>query len=325
MNVMDEEKTSNESYNYGENKIWCNGKCISGKKYYYLFFTFLFYSIPFLMLLIILFKIKNISSFIFTKIFLFTLYFLETYSSFRSGFTDPGIIPRQKDDQAIPIKKSQGKCVIRGHLFNLNYCTTCNLFKPPRSSHCLLCNNCIQKRDHHCMWLGDCIGKRNYKFFYLFIFSFMIGIIYQISFCIYILLSTIIKGKYDKFITLAIIITMSFIVFYDVSFLILFFFKLFCFHSFFCIQNLTAYEYNKNKKLFGFNPFNKNFCYNFKNIFCKKERKTYIFDTPSEINKITTNTIIYNVKVIQVRETTENSLNADNSNMKNLNSENKLN
>ena len=75
----------------------------------------------------------------------------------------------------------------------------------------------------------------------------MIGLIYQIIFCIYILLNAIIKGKYDKYITLTIIITMSFIVLYDLSFLIFFLIKLFCLLNCLCIQNLTFYEYHKKK------------------------------------------------------------------------------
>ena len=149
MNIMDEEKNKNKIYNFGESQLWCNGKCLSGKRYYFLFITSFFCSIPFIILYIILFKIKNISSFIFSKIFLLILYFIEIYSLFRNGCTDPGLIPRQRE-QPIPKKESQGKCVIRGYLFNLSYCTTCNLFRPPRASHCPICDNCVQKYDHHC-------------------------------------------------------------------------------------------------------------------------------------------------------------------------------
>ena len=143
----------------------------------------------------------------------------------------------------------------------------------------------------------------------------MIGLIYQIIFCIYILLNAIIKGKYDKYFTLTIIIAMSFILLYDLSFLIFFLIKLFCLHNCLCIQNLTFYEYHKKKILFGFNPFNNYFCYNFKDIFCKKERKTYIFDNSSEINKKKLRNS--KINIFNNVELTQNSLNEDNSNIKN--------
>ena len=285
-----EKKEINNIYIYGENKLWCNKKCISGKKYYYLFFVSFFYSIPFLTLLVILFKMEPISSFIFTKIFLFILYFIEIYSSFRIGCSDPGILPRQMPI-SFPKKISQGRCVIRGYLFNLNYCTTCDLFRPPRASHCSSCNNCVQKFDHHCKYLGSCVGKRNYKFFYLLILSLMIGNLYQIFFSLYILLKAIKKEIYDKYNTIIIIIIMSFIMLYDLLFILFFLIKLFILHNCFCIKNLPYYVYYKreNEKLCGFNPFNKYFCYNFRHVFCKKERKTFIFDNPLEINNIKKN------------------------------------
>ena len=73
---------------------------------------------------------------------------------------------------------------------------------------------------------------------------------------------------------------------YDLLFILFFLIKLFILHNCFCIKNLTYYEYYKreNEKLCGFNPFNKYFCYNFRHVFCKKERKTFILDNPIEIN-----------------------------------------
>ena len=49
------------------------------------------------------------------------------------------------------------------------YCSTCNIFRPPRSKHCNSCNVCVSKFDHHCPWVGNCIGERNHTYFFLFL------------------------------------------------------------------------------------------------------------------------------------------------------------
>ena len=110
---------------------------------------------------------------------------------FLCSFTDPGIIPRKK------VFEMSGKQI--PHLYNKNtiyetlknkfhtvyndegrnyiyvttelvhdiyifkYCSTCEIFRPPKASHCKYCDNCIEVFDHHCPYLWNCIGKRNYK------------------------------------------------------------------------------------------------------------------------------------------------------------------
>ena len=129
--------------------------------------------------------------------------------------------------------------------------------------------------------MGACIGKRNYKFFYLLLACLIIGNLYQICFCLYLLLyREKNKKKEIKNNNLIIIISMSLIMLYDLIFIIVFLFKLFVFHSFFCIMNVTFYENLKNKfkRIPGINPFNKNFFYNFIHIFCRFERKSFLFN-----------------------------------------------
>ena len=276
---MNETENPKCKYSLGSNLIWCKKSFVTGNRYYMMFLAFISYTIPFILFLIIIFLTKESSSFIFTKIFMFVLYFLQIYSTFRAGCTDPGILPKQYLVY-MENKKPERRCVINGHLINLKYCLSCDFFIPPRGHHCSKCDNCVQKFDHHCAWLGTCIGIRNYKFFYLLVFCLAIADIYQIAFSLYFLINNIKNLKTDKKTTLIIIISMSIIIFYDLLFFIFFLGKLFIIHTYLCVTNLTFYEYFKEKfKIIpGFSPYNKNFCNNFTYIFCKKSRKTRIFD-----------------------------------------------
>merc|ERR1719433_1110427 len=96
-----------------------------------------------------------------------------------TALSDPGIMPRQKDytaqyderTKASRMKQPPRYCeiLLRGHSFKMKYCTTCNIYRPPRCTHCSVCENCIERFDHHCPWIGNCIGKRNYWLFYSFV------------------------------------------------------------------------------------------------------------------------------------------------------------
>ena len=105
----------------------------------------------------------------------------------KGGCTDPGILPRQNHDIYYTTSKSSMKYKINGHIFRLNYCYSCYLYRPPRTSHCAICDNCVERFDHHCLWLGNCIGKKNYKYFYTLLGSLNINAIFQIIFCVYVL------------------------------------------------------------------------------------------------------------------------------------------
>ena len=137
--------------------------------------------------------------------FIGTILFLLTIIFFLlSFFTEPGIIPRFHPD--FQEKEEKDEKIIINNLGNdnkVNYavdksissndnilftiinkenkqnqiptiytervCKTCNIIRPPLSSHCRICDNCVQDYDHHCFFISNCVGKRNHKYFYLFL------------------------------------------------------------------------------------------------------------------------------------------------------------
>jgi len=82
-----------------------------------------------------------------------------------SALMDPGIIPPVSS----PVKAPVPENVPLGGPLGYRYCSTCNIFRPPRSKHCNSCNVCVSKFDHHCPWVGNCIGERNHRFFFVFL------------------------------------------------------------------------------------------------------------------------------------------------------------
>lgn len=78
---------------------------------------------------------------------------------------DPGIIPARSS----PLRPEPPAGLV-GHSSNsYRYCSTCNIFRPPRSKHCNSCNVCVSEFDHHCPWTGNCIGERNHVWFVCFL------------------------------------------------------------------------------------------------------------------------------------------------------------
>lgn len=146
-------------------------------------------------------------------------------------------------------------------MLKLNQCSSCNIIRPPRTSHCFECDNCVERFDHHCIWLGTCVGKRNYRFFIFFLVVLNISALLQIFTCIYII-QNLQKNKKENFIdpkyTLYTILA-SIILFFNVGFVGLFLGKLCITHLWLACHNLTFYEFIKNKwgKKLNKNPFNK--------------------------------------------------------------------
>lgn len=90
-----------------------------------------------------------------------TLYYLS-----RAALTEPGIIPRNPKHVTVPQPVVEGD---DHQMIDIKYCTTCNVYRPPRAKHCSYCDNCVDRFDHHCPWTGNCVGQRNYHFFFAFV------------------------------------------------------------------------------------------------------------------------------------------------------------
>ena len=257
---------------YGNNKLWCKNKLISGNKFYNIFISIFLISIPSIIIISIQIKFYNKYSYksLIPIIIISISYLISIFSSLRGGFTDPGILTRQNQDFYYNSNKNTIRYIINGNILNLNYCYSCSLFRPPRTSHCSVCDNCVERFDHHCIWLGNCIGKRNYKFFYFLILSINLNAFFQICYCIFLICFHGEKNrKKDKFDNI-VIFSMSFVLFFDICFVVFFTGKLLFVHTYLIFKNLTFYEYIKKKwnKPPGFNLLYKGICYSWNRVIC---------------------------------------------------------
>ena len=97
--------------------------------------------------------------------------FINWYSLYSVGTSDPGVIPASTSkvntryEYFIEPRKA-GIGIIK-----LKVCHSWNIIRPPRSFHCHKCNWCIEVQDHHWPWTGTWIGRRTHVKFILFLIS----------------------------------------------------------------------------------------------------------------------------------------------------------
>ena len=261
-----------------------------GEKYYTMLLTFFIFSLPYIISIVFFLKCGPLE--LYQNIIYITissiLYIIHIYSLLKGGCTDPGILPRQNKDLYYETVRTSMRYKILGHMHRVNYCYSCYLFRPPRTSHCAVCDNCVERFDHHCVWLGTCIGKRNYKYFYALLGSLNISAIFEIIFCVYALYLDIkkIQNKDNKGYTF--IIVVGCIILYNLLLVIIFIGKLFILHTYLVFKGLTFYEYSKEKmKIFPqeLNPFNRYKFFSNKCILFLKKTQSHLLDVLNKHGK----------------------------------------
>lgn len=106
-----------------------------------------------------------------------TIYLQVQINFFLTMLKSPGIVPKSWKPEP------ENQCKYNGEDLKkyLEYCQTCEGFKPPRSHHCKTLNKCVLKYDHYCPWVGNSIGHRNQTSFVRFLFWLVVGNAWTIS------------------------------------------------------------------------------------------------------------------------------------------------
>ncbi|ESS30777.1 DHHC zinc finger domain-containing protein [Toxoplasma gondii VEG] len=216
---------------------------------------------------------------------LLTVYFFSV-----TACSDPGILPRHRspmnafDPLTGAYRARQPPryqdVVINGNCIRLKFCTTCNIYRPPRSVHCAICDNCVERFDHHCPWLGNCIGLRNYRTFIFFVifcsllsvFTFVSSAV-KVAFVVVWLRADGLNSD-DVFQQLWGKATESVLLLVYTFVLSWFVLALFAYHGYLIATNQTTYEQIKSFFYEG-NPWSKGLAGNLADVFCRPVRARY--------------------------------------------------
>ncbi len=304
-NIKNYEKSMNLLSRIGNNKIICGNRFFVGKKYYHILISFILLSLPTAIYISTLIKINTKSIIVFI-ILILILYIPILIFLILGGCNDPGVLERNNEYAYYDNRKSVIKINIQGHMTNLNYCYTCFHFRPPRTSHCAECDNCVENFDHHCLWMGTCVGKRNYKYFYFVIFLTTLCSSVQCFSSVGYFINHFKHKDFKTGESKYIVISLAFVIFFNIMFLIFFLVKLFLVHTYLLTKGLTFYEYIRKKYYvtLKIRPYSRSFC---ANIYNKIFRKI----TPSrlDLEKLTKE----NKNVIETnKQITENKMKLNN-------------
>src|SRR3989338_8883937 len=125
-----------------KNLWYCRGMCLSGpdRKYFYVSLTLLLLPAIFWYAFSVPYLLDEIHfGFLIAHCLVLSLALI---TLFIAGFMDPGIIPRRHFPPDIDLTAIDPLSYrIRSIRVTSKYCETCNIWRPPRSSHCAICDN----------------------------------------------------------------------------------------------------------------------------------------------------------------------------------------
>ena len=122
------------------------------------------------------------------------------YSKIKRKNNDSNILKKEQENSLDIEVKNNNNNINNNfipHIFTKRPCYTCNIIRPPKTSHCVLCDNCIKEMDHHCFYISNCVGERNRKFFVLFlIYGLIISVLFIFTSIHYLIYTFFFNYKY---------------------------------------------------------------------------------------------------------------------------------
>lgn len=266
---------------FGNNKILCFGVCITGEEVWSRITAILALLLPCIYFnsTTLIWYYKNYGLAIPISIVLLDIVLLISYIAV--SISDPGILPRHDSSStfydSLTHRRSKGvvpyiEVPINGVFLRIKYCSTCNIYRNPRTIHCNSCNVCVDRFDHHCKWLGNCVGSRNYCIFYLNITVLFILAMYMQVLCCYTIAiaSTYGKEGYRNDIIQAAVCQAYLLL---TSWFIL---GLFIYHTYLICTNQTTNE--QLKGVYGdYNPWDKGVLNNIHEVLFRRRISTHYY------------------------------------------------
>jgi hypothetical protein len=125
------------------------------------------------------------------------------------------------------------------------YCHKCGVFQPPRSHHSRAMNKCVLRMDHFCVWVNNVVGAFNHKFFYLFLFYVVVGILHYFTIIVFYVIR--VAQNFDAINPIAFVVLIMFTVFLlPISLMVVMFFA---WNTYLLATNQTSIENHINAEI----------------------------------------------------------------------------
>lgn len=198
---------------------------------------------------------------------------------FTVAYMDPGIVPRLPKKKfvstgdpyldSLNTPPTTKQVVVNGKSITCKLCSTCNIYRPPRTVHCSTCDNCVLRFDHHCPYIGNCVGLRNYKYFLYFLFGVLLSCLFALAHIIAFVANRVIaRGWNGAFFAAPVNFVFAFIVAILCIISIGLISVLLVWTCYLVSLGRTTYEKIKFEKLLTPNPYDKGIVRNWINMCC---------------------------------------------------------